>query len=273
MLILPIVNRGRVLNVEVKLKGATKIHSGIRFSDAGESEVIVNGKCFSTSNYKDDKSSRAILDFIRNNSIRMRRNYLVTTREEASSSTYDVYEVEQPPRRVDNGTDNLYVSLVTDLRKSIPGHRRGRYLSFKKIGLGENITDDKIERLEFIVKNVKDSREWPMLFRREGVADLVDMLEFLRRLECTVVADSSVNEEKLSSIIEALDKVNTRESRNLRSYYSMAQDNRDVYSKLSIVNKLVNDKPLDLICSKKQREKQLVKVGTVQGEGNVGKAA
>ena len=43
MLILPIVNRNRVLNVEVKLKNAGKIRTGVRFADASESEVIVNG--------------------------------------------------------------------------------------------------------------------------------------------------------------------------------------------------------------------------------------
>lgn len=272
MLILPIVNRGRVLNVEVKLKGANRVRAGIRFSDAQESEVIVNGRAFSASTYKDDKSSDAVLNFIRNNSLRFRRNYLVTTREEANSSCYDVYEVEQPPRKVTDGLDNLYASLVTDLQKEIPGHNRGRYLSLKKVGVGQHLSDDKIERLEFIVNNVRDKREWPVLFRREGVSDLVDSLDFLSCLDCTVVADSSVNEESLQDIIGSLKRVNTRESRNLSNYYNMALDNKEIYSKLSYVSKLVYDKPLDLIQSKKQKEKQLVKVNS-QGEGNVGKAA
>lgn len=273
MLILPIVNRGRVLNVEVKLKGANKVRTGIRFSDSDESEVIVNGNSFSSSTYKDDKNSDAILNFIRNNSIRIRRNYLITTREESSSSSYDVYEVEQPPRKINDGLDSLYISLITDLRKEIPGHDRGRYLSLKKLGVGQHLSDEKIQRLESIVKNVSDTREWPALFRREGVTDLVETLEFLKCLDCTVVADSSVKEDSLSDMVDALKKVNTRESRNLSSYYNMALDNRDIYSKLSYINKLVYDKPLDLIQSKKQKQKQLVKTGSVQGDSNVGKAA
>ena len=274
MLILPIVNRGRVLNVEVKLKGASKIRSGIRFADADESEVIVNGKALSKSSYKDDKNINAILEFIRNNSIRIRRNFLVTTREESSSTLYDVYEVEQPPRKVTEGLDSLYASLITDLQKTIPEHNRGRYLSLKKIGVGRHLTDDKIERLEFIVKNVRDKNQWPMLFRREGVSDLADTLEFLDCLECTVVPESSIKEDELQGIIESLEKVNTRESRNLSSYYNMALDNRDIYSKLAYINKLVYDKPLDLIRSRKQREKQFVKVNGIQGESsNVPKAA
>ena len=44
MLILPIVNKNRVLNVRVKLKGTEKIRSAIKFPGAPESDVIVNGK-------------------------------------------------------------------------------------------------------------------------------------------------------------------------------------------------------------------------------------
>ena len=86
MLILPIVNRNRVLNVEVKLKTADKIRTGVKFSDACESDVIVNGQRLSSSSYKDEKSDKAALEFIRTNSIRYKRNYLITTREVDSTS-------------------------------------------------------------------------------------------------------------------------------------------------------------------------------------------
>ena len=189
MLILPIVNRGRVLNVAVRLKDSSKIRTGIRFSDASESEVIVNGKLFSTSIYKDDKSPLALIEFIRNNSIRLKRNFIVTTREESDSTTYDVYEVALPPVKVSEGLDKLYVSLITDMRKEIPYHDRGRYLSFSKLGLNSEFSDDKIERLEFVVNNIKDSSQWPMLFRREGVMNLVETLDYLKCLECTSKAE------------------------------------------------------------------------------------
>ena len=44
MLILPIVNRNRILKIHVTLKNAEKVRRGVNFSDAKESEVIVNGK-------------------------------------------------------------------------------------------------------------------------------------------------------------------------------------------------------------------------------------
>ncbi len=259
MLILPIVNRGRILNVEVKLKNASKVRGGIRFSDADESEVIVNGELFSKSMYMDDKSDTAIVDFIRHKSIRLRRNYLVTTREESSSSSYDVYEVELPPRGVSKSLDSLYASLVTDLRKEIPGHKRGRYLSLKKHGIDDMVSDVRLGRLDYILKHSSSRDDVVRLARQEGVLDLIETVDFLRCIDCTVVSDASINEESLQGVVHALNKVNTRDSRNLVNYYQMAMDNRDIYSKLSSVSKMVYGKPLDLIQSTHQKQKQLVK--------------
>lgn len=273
MLVLPIVNVDRILHVEVKLKSANKIKSGIRFSDASESEIIVNGKLFSESLYKDDKSRRAVVDFIRNTSLRNKRNFLVTTREEASSNSYDVYEILQPPKKVNDGLDNLWGSLIIDLSKEIPGHNRGRYLSLKALGVGDHLTDEKLEKLEYIVKNVSDTSRWPELFQREGVMDLVETLDFLNSFECTVVPNSTVSEKQIQSITSAFSKVNTREARNMNSYYNMACDNRDIYSKLSDINKLVYGKPLGLIKSEHQKQRQFVKTNVSKGEILIGKAA
>ena len=267
MLILPIVNRNRILNVEVKLKNANKIRTGIKFFDADESEVIVNGKKLSDSSFKNMKSDAAALEFIRTNSIRFRRNFLITTREEANSSAYDVYELEQPPKKINESLDNLYTSVITDMRKEIPGNRRGRYLSLEKIGVGDFLSDEKIARLQEIVKNVRDTTQWPVLFENAGVADLVDMLEFIKHFDCTVVEDTTIPEDSLQSMVESLKKLNTRDSRNLCNYYNMALSNRDIYSKLSIINKTIYDKPLTLIQSKKQKQKQLVKVASGDKHG------
>lgn len=267
MLILPIVNRNRILNVEVKLKNADKIRTGVVVSGTPESEVIVNGKKLSDSSFKNDRSDKAALEFIRINSMRFRRNYLITTRSESSSESYDVYEIEQPPKKINEGLDNLYVSAITDLRKEIPGIKRGRYLSLEKLGVGDHLTDDKIEILRDIVKNVRDTNEWPALFEKMGITDLVDTLEFVKHFDCTVVEDTTIPEDTLSSIVEALEKLNTRDSRNLCNYYNMALGNRDVYAKLSVVNKLIYDKPLTLIQSKRQKEKQFVKVANGDNNG------
>ena len=263
MLILPIVNRNRILNVEVRLKNAEKIRTGIRFSDAGESDVLVNGRRFSESSYAKDGTDKAVLDFIRNTSLMHKRSFLITTREDAHSDVYDVYEVEQPHRKVSDGFDNLYVSAITDMRKELPNSRKGRYVSFQKLGLGDIFTDEKIGTMQDIVEVAQDSSQWPVLFERNGVFDMVEALDFLNQFDCTVVSESSIQEDTLQGMIEALRKINTNDTKGLCNYYNIALGNRDVYSKLSQVHKLVYDKPLTLIQSEKQ--KQLVKSNTNGG--------
>lgn len=270
MLILPIVNRNRILNVEVKLKNAIKIRTGVRFSDAAESEVLVNGIRLSESSFGKVRDDKAVLEFIRTNSLRYKRNYLITTREESDSLAYDVYEVEQPPKKVCEALDDLYVSVITDMRKEIPKNKRGRYLSFEKLGFGDALADEKIQTLEEVTKKTSDSKEIATLAEEAGVGDLVSMLDFLKIFDCTVVEETTISEENLQTVVESLRKLNTRDSRNLVNYYNMALSNRDIYSKLSTVNKLVYDKPLTLIQSKKQKQKQFVKS---MGDGSNGQAA
>ena len=259
MLILPIVNRNRILNVQVKLKGTEKIRSAIKFPGAPESDVIVNGKKLSESPAFSSREKNATVNFIRNNSILYARNFLVTTRMVADSDVYDVYEVGQPPRKVNDSLEELYDLVVTDIRKEIPGIKRGRYLSFKKIGLDEALTDEKIQMLERIVTDVKDSSQWPGLFEKAGVGDLPRILEFLNNFDCTVVANTSIKEDDIEHMITTLEPLCTRETRNLISYYNTAMVNRDIYGKLSYINKLMYGKPLSLIQSTAQRQKQLVK--------------
>ena len=112
MLILPIVNKNRILNVHITLKHAEKVRKRVSFPDAQESEIIVNGKKLSESIYNDSRDYNAALNFIRYNTMHYPRNYLITTRGERDSNLYDVYEVAPPPRKVNDGLDKKNSSIV-----------------------------------------------------------------------------------------------------------------------------------------------------------------
>ena len=257
MLILPIVNKNRILNVHITLKHAEKVRKRVSFPDANESEIIVNGKKLSESIYNDSRDYMAPLNFIRYNTMHYPRNYLITTRGERDSNLYDVYEVAPPPRKVSDGLDNLYGRVLTDMRKEIPGTNNGRYISFEKVGLGKSITDEKIMKLQRIVKEERDTSKWPALFEKEGIADLCDTVNFIRNFDCTVVTDTTIPEDSLTDTLKALEVIHTRDSKNLRNYYNMALENRDIYAKLSYINQIVYNQPLNLIQS--NRQKQLIK--------------
>lgn len=259
MLILPIVNKNRILNVQITLKDASKIRRRVSFSDASESEIIVNGQKLSDSVYNNSANHVAALNFVRYNTLNYPRNYLVTTRQEKDSNLYDVYEVAPPPRKVNDSLDDLYGRVLTDMRKEIPGTNNGRYLSFEKVGLDKNLSDEKIMKLQRIVREERDTSKWPILFEKEGIADLSDMVKFIQVFDCTVVTDTTIPEDSLNDTLKALEVIKTRDSKNLRNYYNMAIKNKEIYSKLSYINKIIYNKPLDLIHSNKQKQKRLVK--------------
>ncbi len=258
MLILPISNRGRVLNVAMILRNAHKIKTDVFSSDIKESEIIVNREKFSNSIFKDSREENAPTDFIRAKSILYPRSFLVTTKQRVNSKNYDVYEVKQPPRKVNDYLDRLYGKAITDLRKEIPGVKnRGRYVSLEEIGINEYLTDEKIAKLQRIVKEEKDQTRWPELFEKEGIADITNTLDFITNFECTVVSDTTIPEDSIQNTLKALEIIKTRDYKNLNKYYLMAQKNAEIYKKISYINKIMYDKPLTLIQS--EHQKQLVK--------------
>lgn len=260
MLVLPIVNKRKVLNVRLEYKNKKKIRSGVNYDDAQESDIIVNREKFSESIFKDSGDVNAPIDFIRSKSLLYPRDFLVTTKEENDSDLYDVYEVAQPPRKVNDNLDKLYSKAITDLRMEIPGaSNRGRYVSFEQLGIGDHLTDEKIAALQRIVKEERDERRWPLLFREAGIADLSETIDFINNFECTVISDTSIPEESLQDTLRAMSVINTRDYRNLSNYYAMAKKNTEIYTKISYINKIIYDKPLTLIHSYSKKQKQLVK--------------
>jgi hypothetical protein len=257
MLILPIVNRNRVMSVQIKIKNAEKIRTEVRYDDADESEIIINTEKFSNSGFVNDKSKTAPIDFVRSRSLLYPRNFLITTKERDNSKYYDLYEVGQPLRKVNDGLDELYSKAITDMRMEVPGHNRGRYISFKELGLDKDLTEEKIGKIQRIVKE-EDRSNWPRLFEEAGVSSIIDTINFINTFDARVISDTTIPEDSLNSVLKALEIINTRDSRNLRKFYNTALDNKEIYAKLSYINKIVYNRPF-LIKTKNERNKQLIK--------------
>ena len=252
MLILPIVNKNRILNVRVTLKDAEKIENRVNYMGTKESDIIINNNRLSES----ESTNR--LNFIRFNSMNYPRNYLITTDRGKDSEFYDVYQVSPPPRKVNETLDNLYDKVLIDMLKEVPGTNKGKYLSFEKIGLGSDLTDDRIIRLQEILTNEKDTDKWNSLLKSEGLMELIDTVEFMKLFDCTVVSDTTISEDSLNNTLKAMEVIHTRDSKHLRNYYNMALTNRDIYARLSHINKILYNEPLNLIRSVKQKEKEEV---------------
>lgn len=258
MLILPIINKNRIMNVELRIKDASKIKRNVRYEDMNESEIIVNKEKFTESIFATSKENKAPIDFIRSKSILYPRNFLITTKKQEKNN-YDIYELTQPPKKVSDGFDELYSKAITDLRKEIPGKQnRGRYVSLEDLGIDKDITDDKISTLQKTIKGRRENDDFGTQLKEAGVLDLQEKIEFFNHFECKILSDSIIPEESLQETLTALSSINTRDFRNLNKYYNMAKSNTDVFMKISYVNKMLYDKPLTIVHSS-SKQKQLVK--------------
>ena len=129
---------------------------------------------------------------------------------------------------------------------------------FRNLGLNGELTDEKIARLQNIVKEERDSSKWPELFQQAGIMDLDETIHFLRNFDCRVIADHTMAEDSLQDTLDSLKVINTRDYRNLKRYYEMAKGNADTYTKLSYIHKIIYNKPFALIRAKTDA-KQLIK--------------
>lgn len=270
MLVFPIVNNRHVMNVELRIKGVEKIRQGVMIADTKESEIVVNSEKYSNSSYFNSKEATSEVDFVRSKSILYPRDYYVTTKSKKDSTFYDVYTVSQPPAKVTPCLDALYSKAITDLRSETPGvPNNGRYISFADLGFGEEITDEKINKLKQIITEVRDQRLWPKLFSDEGIAEFGDMVKFLSTFECTIISDTTIPESSLQDTLKALSALKTRDFKNLNKYYEMAKSNSEIYTRMSYISQIIYGKPLALIQTPKKSKQYIKKMDDVE----YGKAA
>lgn len=266
MLILPIVNKNRVLNVKVSLKSATKVQKKVKLNNIDESEVLISNRKFSDSMYSNSKDKDAVMKFIRSNTTIRGRKITISTKLRSDEPSYDIYEVNVPPKKSNDILDGLISLAITDLRKELPEKNKGRYISLKQIGLDEILTDKKIDTLYDIIFNVRDASKWPKLFEEYGIFDIIDTINFLDLFDCTVIGSSSINEDVLKDLISALKNLNTKDYNSLKKYYKMALDNKNIYSKLSYAYQLLYNRSYTLIQSTAQKNHQFVKVNQITGD-------
>ncbi len=271
MLILPIVNRKRILNVCIRIKDARKVNEKVHLPGVNNSDIIVNEHMFSRSVYNESNENlkKSVVDFIRNNSLLYRRNFTVTTKDVSGTDAYDVYRVDYPLNRVNDSLEFLYGAAVTDMMMETPDKPRGKYISLRDLGFDDFLTDEKILKLDRITSTTTDGIELDKLYRENGVDDLARTIEFMNLFDCTVVSEASIPEDVFTGVLDSFKKIRTRDAKSMQRYYNIALDNKDIYSKLSQINKILYNRPYSLIGSMSQKKAvQFVKVNQKSGGDN-----
>ena len=266
MLTMPILNRSkkgimRRCNVEITSKNAHKVREGAVLKGFNESDIVINGTSFNDSIYNTkNKEPNSTVNFLRNCNYRAaKKDFLVTTKKYQDSDLYDIYSVKMPPKKVSAGLDNLYGSIILDLKSETPGNKKGRYISLKKLGIDKTITEEKIYKLREIVSNEKDIDRIKDLMQLHGISDLYRTIEYMSNFEFTIIDEATIPEEQFKVVLESFSRLNSRDYKNLRNYYSIAEDNKDVYNKLTTISKILYNRPINLIKKSSDKQKVLVK--------------
>lgn len=254
MLILPIVNRDRIMNVRISLKNVQKIKTSVKYDDIQASDLLVNYSSFSSSSYNTGKMDPGnIMSFIRNHSIREKRSFFVSTKEEDWSNLYDVYEIEYPGEKITEGLDKLFGCAILDLKERIPNRVKGKYVDFGALGITNHITDEDLDKLEYIAKNVTDN--YNQVIKENNLGSLIDTLNFLNLFDCEVIEKSTVKLDIYKKNLEVFNAIHSRDAKRLNYYLEMALSNQEVYSRLSRLYNIVYNDSLNWIHSSKDKVK------------------
>ena len=189
MIILPICNRERILNVEVELKKARKVARKVNDFNVKPCDVMVNGYRYSESHFsKDIATPKSIMNFIRTNSKTGRSSILISTKEE--DGVYDIYELEGVNDKVSDGVDNLIGTLILAL-KNESSTQKGRYLDLSKIELFDEITLDRVRELEFLSKNM-DKLNISKYIEEHDLRCLFRLLQSMDEFSFTIIKNSLI---------------------------------------------------------------------------------
>ena len=265
MLRLPIINTNRngvkrICIAQISKKNASKIREGVVLKGYNAGDIITNGVSYNESIYNtpggEPNKTVNFLRYFKGKSDKS--TFMITTKEYNDSTLYDLYKVEMPSSKICAGTDNLLGSVILDMKNEIPGNEKGRIISLKKLGIDRNITDDKLDLLEQIVKTEKDSKRRIELMQLNGVSDLKNIVDYLKEFKFEIISGTTMKVDDYKSILDVFELINTKETKALSKFYNVALENKEVYDKLSRVSKIIYNKPLGLIENPK-KSKVLVK--------------
>ncbi len=259
MIVMPIINKSKngnviIHNVEISLKNASKVKEGINLKSYREGDIIINSTSFNDSIYNTkNKKPASAVNFIRNYNYREGRNdFLITTKRYKDANIYDLYNVKTPPKKISAGMDNLYGCAYLGIRGEVPGINKSKVISLKKLGLDNTITEEKIEKLERIVNSVEGLEKQKEIMQLEGVSDLLRIVDSLNDFSFTVISKSKIPADYFKLVLSSFSNINSKEYKVLNNYYGIANENKEVYKKLTRISKIVYGRPIGLIKSDKK---------------------
>ena len=156
MLVLPIINRNRILNVEVNLKNAVKVSDEFYTKDIRPSDIVVNGNSYYeylNLKHLTTSTTSSVMEFVRLSSKSGTKSILVSTKTD-DNNKYDVYRITKITDKISDGFDSLIGTLILDLKNRTP-NQKNRYLDLKKLQVFDIISESSLEKIEYASANLE----------------------------------------------------------------------------------------------------------------------
>lgn len=256
MLIIPIINKNEIISVQIEINTITKVHKKVNLASIKPNDIVVSEYSFldSVFNIK-NQDAKNIVEFIRNISIHNQDDFFISTKFSSTSPHYDLYQIEKPPKKVTNGLDKLYGSVLLDLKNEIPENTKGKYIDLEKMGVVEHITDEKLELLEYMATALSRGKEnnYQKMIVENNLEDLLGTLEFIQIFNCRVIREASIDVESYERVLTSMKSVNSKEGKDLSNLYDMAKNNKEAYDKIAKLYSIVYNEPLKWIHSEKDK--------------------
>ncbi len=255
MLVLPIINKDRILNVEVRLKNIKKLdNQNIDTSKYTESNIYVGLYDFNNSSYNEKNlDSYNITLFIRNSGILKKNKFIVTTKS-YDKNICDFYEISYPNNKISDGFDRLYGEVINDIRNKNINEEKGHYLDFKRMGITDVLNIENINKLEEISLN--HNSNYSRAIKEANLMPLLDILKFIDMLELNVIEGTSLKVSDYNRIANKFIKLNTKDTKSIYSYYNIASNNKEIYSLISRLYYIINNRSMEWINNPKTKIKE-----------------
>jgi hypothetical protein len=255
MLVLPIINRNRILNVEVNLKNAVKVSDEFYTKDIRPSDIVVNGNSYYeylNLKHLTTSTTSSVMEFVRLSSKSGTKSILVSTKTD-DNNKYDVYRITKITDKISDGFDSLIGTLILDLKNRTPS-QKNRYLDLKKLQVFDIISESSLEKIEYASANL-ERLNISKYISDNNLGKLFRLIKDFDQFDFTIINKSIISLADFERILEFLEPVNSKDYINLKHYYDIARNNQREYSKLSYLYKTVSNKPLDIIHSAKKKVK------------------
>lgn len=237
MLVMPLLYKGKIYNMEVRLKNVYEVEEKSIFEYPYESDVIVNGRSYNHSEYYVSNASHdSIVRFIRNHFVPSSSSFLLTSRKN-NEGHMKTFQIQAPLSHVTDGLDMLYGSVLLDMKKQIPDRYKDRNISLKRLGVASHITEEKLKVLRKVVSS--NSSFSTNKEKDEILHNFLDTFHFLNQFECRIIGNATILEKMIQGVMEPLSSIYTSSANEIRDYYQMAQENANEYAKLDYMTRIM----------------------------------